>query len=177
MKEWFYFIYNKLGEYGPLILIIQSIVLLKEKQQYLFYFIYGYFLNILLNLCLKGLIQQPRPLENHKLFELAIKNGKRFIFKNGLPHDIFGMPSGHSQSVLYTTCFIYSVFKKYNILIPFILISMITLCQRVTSKMHSIPQIIVGSIVGIIFGYFTYYIAKKKNEGVLKEKLDDNAPI
>ena len=177
MKDWSYYIYNKLGEFGPLILILYAILLLKEKYQYFFYFIYGYFLNILLNLFLKGLIQQPRPLDDNKLFHIALKNGKRFIFKNGLPHDIFGMPSGHAQSSLYTTTFIYLVFKNYTILAPFIIISFITLCQRVTSKMHTLTQIIAGSIVGILFSYFVYYMANKKTKGILKEKPDDHAVL
>ena len=177
MKEWLYFIYNKIGKLGPLISIISAIVLLKEKYHYLSYFIFGSLLNVLLNLFLKGLIQQPRPLEDTKLFNLALKNGKRFIFKNGMPHDIFGMPSGHAQSVFYTMTFVYFVFKNVKLLIPFIFISIITLCQRVTSNMHSIPQVICGSIVGALFGYFIYTTAKKKTEGVLKEKEDDNAPL
>lgn len=177
MNEIIYFLYNKLGELGPFILIVRTLVLLKEKHHYFFYFIYGSFLNIFLNLFLKGLIQQPRPLEDQKLFNIALKNGKRIVFKNGIPHDIFGMPSGHAESVFYTMTFVYLVFRDFTTMIPFIFISIITLCQRVTSNMHSIFQVIGGSIVGTLFGYFIYTMAKKKTEGILKQKKDDNAPV
>ena len=108
MLNTFYYIINLIGKYGPFILIVITLYLLRNRNNLFFYYIIGIFMNILLNLVLKGVILEPRPLQDHKLFNLAIKNGKRFIFKNGIiPHDICGMPSGHAQSALFSTTFIY----------------------------------------------------------------------
>ena len=90
--------------------------LLWNKRNLLFYYIIGGFFNAILNLVLKGIFQQPRPSEDYDKFNLVLKNGQRFIFKNGIPFDVFGMPSGHAQSVLYSTAFIYLALQKTNIL-------------------------------------------------------------
>ena len=144
------------GQYGPFILLFMSLYLLKNLNNYLFYFTFGYFLNILLNIVLKGLIQQPRPMDDEHLFNIAMNNGKRFIMHNGMPFDIFGMPSGHSQSVMYSTCFIFLVLKNIKITIFYLLISIITFYQRVIEKYHTVFQVIIGNIVGgLIFIYNT----------------------
>ncbi len=72
------------------------------------YYVYGFALNAILTLGLKGIFKQPRPSEDLKLFNLAIKDSKRFKFVDGYPYDIFGMPSGHASSVIYSTMFIAS---------------------------------------------------------------------
>ena len=166
-----------IGQYGPLILILYSIFLLWNHHNLFFYYTIGIFVDSLLNIILKGIIQLPRPSEDPKLFNLALKNGKRFIFKNGMPHDIFGMPSGHAQSSFFSTAFIYLSLKQTNLLAIYLLISLITLWQRVIDNYHTVLQVIVGSIVGTIFGYFVYYLSQKKIKNRIREKKDDNAPV
>ena len=168
---------KEIGQYGPLILIISSTVLLWNHHNLFFYYIIGIFADSLLNIILKGIIQLPRPSEDPKLFNIALKNGKRFIFKNGMPHDIFGMPSGHAQSSFFSTTFIYLSLRKTNISIIYLLLSFITLFQRVIDNFHTVLQVIVGSIVGILFGYFVYYLSQEKLKNKIREKPDDNAPI
>ena len=114
-------LFNKFGAYGPVILYFLSIYLLRDKNNLLFYYIIGAFVNAILNLILKGIFQQPRPSEDYDKFNLALKNGKRFIFKNGVPLDVFGMPSGHAQAALYSTVFIYLALQKTNILYLYLL--------------------------------------------------------
>jgi membrane-associated phospholipid phosphatase len=105
-----------IGLFGPLILFLFSVFLLWNKSNYLTYYVYGSVLNGLLTLILKGIFKQPRPSEDPRLFNLAIKESKRFKFIDGYPYDIFGMPSGHSSSVLYSTMFIFIfiIFYDYN---------------------------------------------------------------
>lgn len=168
---------NYAGNYGPVILFSYSVFLLWRKSNYLTYYVYGFILNALLTLILKGIFKQPRPSEDPKLFNLAIKESKRFKFIDGYPHDIFGMPSGHSSSVLYSTMFIFWVFKNNMFLLTYLLISMNTMIQRINSNNHTLTQVIAGAFVGSIFSYFMYYMARQKIMGNLLLKMDDDGPI
>ena len=166
-----------IGIYGPLILFLISVFLLWNKSNYLTYYVYGFILNGLLTLFLKGIFKQPRPSEDPKLFNLAIKESKRFKFIDGYPHDIFGMPSGHSSYVIFSTMFIFCVFKNNRFLLLYLLFSMITMIQRITSNNHTLTQIIAGAIVGAIFSYLIFYMARQKIMGSLLLKKDDDGPI
>ena len=171
------YFFNKLGNNGPLILTLISFFLLWNKKNLFCYYTIGIFLSIILNLVLKGLFKMPRPSEDIKTFNLALKNGKRFIFKNGVPHDMFGMPSGHSQSVMFSTIFVFLSLKNYKILYLYLLISIITMCQRIYYNHHTLIQVIAGDMVGLFFGYLMFYLCKKNIMGLIREKKDDNAPI
>ena len=169
-------IFDRFGQYGPIILIIYSCYLLWDKSNLFFYYVVGIFINAILNLIIKGIIQEPRPSEDLKTFELSLKNGNRFLFKDGIPHDIFGMPSGHTQSSLFSTIFIFLSLKNLNILRIYLLISFIIMAQRVAFNYHTINQVIVGAIVGGLFGYSMFYMAQNKLMGVIREKIDDYGP-
>ena len=169
-------IFDRFGQYGPIILIIYSCYLLWDKSNLFFYYIVGIFINAILNLIIKGIIQEPRPSEDLKTFELLLKNGRRFLFKDGIPHDIFGMPSGHTQSSLFSTIFIFLSLKNLNILRVYLLISFIIMTQRVAFNHHTINQVIVGAIVGGLFGFVMFYMAQNKLMGVIREKIDDYGP-
>ena len=170
-------LFNEFGTFGPIILIFLSMYLLWNNDNLFFYYMVGVFSNAVLNLVLKGLIQHPRPSEDIKQFNLALSHGKRFLFKDGMPHDIFGMPSGHSQSALFSTVYIYMSLRKTNILYVYLFISFLTIVQRVAYNYHTVLQVIIGSIVGIVFSYFIYYLAKKQITGLLIKKKDDDGPI
>jgi membrane-associated phospholipid phosphatase len=170
-------ILKEIGQYGPLILIFLSMYLLWNKHNLFFYYCVGYFSDAILNLVLKGIIKQPRPSEDIKQFNLALTHGKRFLFKDGIPHDIFGMPSGHSQSVFFSTIFIYLSLRKKNIFYVYLIISLLTMIQRVTFNYHTTLQVIVGAIIGAAFAYFIYYLAGEKIKGHITEKKDDFGPI
>jgi membrane-associated phospholipid phosphatase len=170
-------ILNLIGEFGPIILFLCSIYLLWKKRNLLFYYIIGVFANSILNIILKGIIQQPRPSEDEKLFNLALSNSAKNVFKNGLPFDTFGMPSGHAQSVFFSTCFIYLALKNRNILLFYLLFSFLTMFQRVYNNYHTIFQIIVGSLLGTLFAWFVFHLAQQKLKGRIREKFDDFGPI
>ena len=177
MYNYINIIFNFIGTYGPIILFLISVFLLWNKSNYLTYYIYGYILNLLLTLFLKGIFKQPRPSEDQKLFKLAIKESKSIYFIDGYPYDVFGMPSGHCSSVLYSTMFIFWVFKNNNFLLMYLLISLITIIQRVNSSNHTVLQVIVGALIGTIFSYLIFYMARQKIMGNLILKKDDKGPI
>lgn len=171
------FIYN-FGNSGPIVLFFYSLLLLWDKNTMFYYYVYGFFLNAILNFILKGLIQEPRPFEDPKLFNIALKHSIRFKFTNGYPYDIFGMPSGHTQSIFFSIIFIYLAFKdKKTILIVYLFIGLITMYQRVLFKQHTVLQVVAGAMVGVLFGGFIYYMAQQKIIGKLRFKKDDNGPI
>jgi len=170
-------LYN-LGQYGSHILFISSLFLLWNNANLFFYYIVGIFINKILNLIIKGGLQQPRPSEDPKEFELALRNGKRFIFKDGyLSYDIFGMPSGHTQTAFFSLIYIFLSLRKPNITIFYLVISLIVVYQRIKYNYHTLLQTIIGCIIGSIFAYYVYYLAQEKIKGNIKSKLDDFAPI
>jgi hypothetical protein len=169
---------SEIGKYGPIILLITTCYFLWNKNNMLFYYVIGFFINTMLNIILKGIIQQPRPLEEKTQFNAAIKNGKQFIFKDsGIPFDIFGMPSGHLQSCLYSTGFIFLTLKRRNLLFFYLFISLVTMYQRIHDNMHTIIQTIVGAFIGILVSYGKYYFVNQKTKGLIREKKDDFGPI
>ena len=168
---------KQIGGYGPFILMIISIFLLRNKWNLLFYYILFFGVSILINLVVKGIIQQPRPSIDPKTFNLMMKNKERYIYKHGIPYDIFGMPSGHSQSVIFSTIFVYFSLRDFKILLLYVLVSTITLFQRVTCDHHTVSQVIVGSSIGFILGYIGYTMAKINIEGKKTAKKDDYGPI
>ena len=162
-----------IGSNGPLILFIASVYLLRNSQNGLYYYIIGSILNTILNVVLKGIFQQPRPIYDKDLFKVALNYNKKHQFM--IPSNIYGMPSGHAQSVFYSTIFIYLMFKNSNITIFYLLISLITLFQRIEELWHTVFQVIIGSLIGLIFGYFIFYMYQQKMMGSLKLKKDDFA--
>jgi membrane-associated phospholipid phosphatase len=167
----------KIFAYGPFFLIILSWFLLWNKNTLFFYYTIGLFLDTILNLVLKGLFKQPRPSADPQKFNLAITHGKRFLFKDGMPYDIFGMPSGHSQSVLFSTVFMYFALKDKKIIYIYAIISLLTMIQRIYSYNHTLFQTIVGAFIGSIVGYLMFFLSGQKLTGIITEKLDDFGPI
>ena len=168
---------DEFGSYGPLILLFLSMFLLWNNHNLFFYYTVGIFVNTILNIILKAIIQQPRPTEDLKKFNLALTHGKRFLFKDGVPFNIFGMPSGHAQSAFFSTVFIYLSLRQENLLYFYTLFSLLIISQRVIFNYHTILQVIAGAIVGATFAYFVYYLAREKMKGHIREKKDDDGPI
>ena len=167
-----------IGNNGPLILLLLSIFFLRKKLTYLYVYLIGYFLCILLNTILKGIFLQPRPYYKTDIFNIYMNNHiKKFKGSIGLPFDDFGMPSGHSQSVMYSTIFIYLVLKHNNIFYLYLASALLTCYQRVSLDYHSISQVIVGATVGSSFAYFVYQLAREKIKGRIREKPDDFGPL
>lgn len=165
------------GEYGPVILTLLSWYLLWNNKNLFFYYTVGIFTNAVLNLILKGIIQEPRPMFDNKNVRLLKAHGKEYFYQNGIPFDIFGMPSGHVQACLFSTVFIYLALKQNNILYIYIPLTLLTCYQRVKFEYHTISQIIVGGITGAAFAYFVYQLTIEKIKNRIREKPDDYGPV
>jgi len=69
------------------------------------------------------------------------------------------MPSGHAQSVSFTTLYVYLVTKSKNLLMGGGFISVLSLIQRYRFKRHSIEQLLVGTIIGCFVAYISYNLS------------------
>ena len=161
---------DALGYYGPYLAFFLSIFLLYKTKTYLIIYLIGFVINMIINYVLKGIIKEARPAAKSPISNPLLSNN---------PYSgshIYGMPSGHAQGILYSTAYIIGALHNFKISALFLLLSFNTIIQRVRYKNHTIAQVIVGSIVGIIVGYGFYTYAKKILEGSLREVRDDNAP-
>ena len=120
---------------------------------------------------MKGIIRQPRPGEDKRLFNLKLMSKNKV---NRIGHDIFGMPSGHAQLTFYVSSFIFFTLKDKWIPMMYFIVSLITLYQRVKYKNHTFEQVVIGAIVGIIMGYAFSLYNKRVLSGEPSAKKDDN---
>jgi membrane-associated phospholipid phosphatase len=142
-----------IGENGPIILFFISLLLLLNKYILILYYIIGFIINLLLNIVIKNIIKEPRPTNKYqKNFEKRIK---------AVSSDTYGMPSGHAQSIFYSLIFIHKSFNNIYLSLFYLLICLNTLHQRVNMGYHSISQVIVGAIIGLIVGYIVYNFSQK----------------
>jgi membrane-associated phospholipid phosphatase len=130
----------------------------------------GFVLNIVVNNILKQIIKQPRPKGDLDIFDPSKKHN---YSRN--PVQVYGMPSGHSQMVLFSTTYIYLVFKNIPITLLYLLLTLNTVIQRIRYKNHTVMQVIVGSFVGAFLAYIAYTYATNNLVGKLDTKPDDNA--
>ena len=155
-------IFEVVGVFGPEMLVLLSIILLYKYKKITFLLVYlvVFVFNVLLNYILKGIFRQPRPMDDVQLFKIEE------LYKNKVGFDKYGMPSGHAQTVLYSTIFIHLVLNNWNITLFYLIISLITMYQRVYFKQHTVLQVIVGAILGMFVGWMGYTFGKKKVKGV-----------
>ena len=59
----------------------------------------------------------------------------------------------------------------------YLLVSLLTMYQRVLFNEHTVLQVFAGALVGILFGGFMYLLAQQKIIGKLRAKKDDDGPI
>jgi membrane-associated phospholipid phosphatase len=154
-----FIILKTIGEYSPKMLFIFSVFLLRNKTNLLFYYLLFFGIRKRVSLVLKKFFNQPRPSMDLKTFQLMIQNKERYVNKHGgLPCNVYGMPSGHSQSVVFSTVFIYYCLRDYNVVLVYTEISLKKLFQRVIHDDHTVMQVIVGSLTGYILGYVGYIV-------------------
>ena len=152
---------NYIGYYGPIILLISTIILLFNTKIFLYTYFLGFVINSIFNFIIKGAIKQKRPLNDVK---------SKIIKESRLGNEIYGMPSGHSQSVMFSTLFVFRALKNDLITFIYLIISGTTMWQRVYNYSHSLLQILIGGTLGSIFGYYAYKYAKKINKKMKKNK-------
>ena len=152
---------NYIGYYGPIILLISTIILLFNTKIFLYTYFLGFVINSIFNFIIKGVIKQKRPLNDVK---------SKIIKESRLGNEIYGMPSGHSQSVMFSTLFVLLALKNDLITFIYLIISGTTMWQRVYNYSHSPLQILIGGTIGSLFGYYAYKYSKKVTKKMEKKE-------
>jgi len=160
-------IIDVLGNYGSIILFFITLIILRNKSTWLFAYIFGYVFSIILNITLKVFYRHPRPNQNIDIFYAREK-------KNLTQYTNYGMPSGHAQGVIFSTAYIWFSTHNYWVALFYILISCLTIYQRIAYNYHDIIQVAVGIIVGLVVAYIFFIYVKRAIPGVLRLKPDDN---
>jgi membrane-associated phospholipid phosphatase len=99
------------------------------------------------------------------------KNPAQFGDINNPPYKgSYGMPSGHSQTTITFAVFLIMALFDYHLnlsnsmlyFITFIIsiYSIMVLWSRIYLKCHTIQQVIIGSIIGAMLGYYGYIYGK-----------------
>jgi membrane-associated phospholipid phosphatase len=142
---------DTLGFYGPIIMFLFVTIAIRKQTPFFISYVLGFFVNAYLNKILKVLIREPRP------------NGSRNFtgLDNYENEEQFGMPSGHAQSVFYSILFYFYLTQNWYILVGSLFLGILTLYQRWKYKNHSVKQLIIGSLIGILFSFFVFYLTKK----------------
>ena len=167
----FQHIFDLIGFSAPGILFFTTIFLLRNKMNYMKYFIGGYFLTSILNTLLKYILKEPRPSNDWELFKIGITHKKRFGYER------YGMPSGHAQHCGYVLVFVTLVLNNPWITGIYSIFTLICMYQRYLYENHTIKQVVVGLLIGLGTGYLLYEVATKKLIGNLKMRPDDDGPI
>ena len=102
---------------------------------------------IIIHIILKMLLKESRPPEYYET-PSTYPEWMESTFNK------YGMPSGHSQVIGFLSSFIWFYTKNISFLIVNLLLSIITMYQRVAIKRHTLKQVIYGYSIGWLIGYF-----------------------
>ena len=142
-----------LGFWGPYLLIIStSYALIIYNESYLKIYLFFTVVGSILNSIIKSLIKQPRPKRQRFLYD--------FEHRQQTHGQEYGMPSGHAQSSFYSLFTVLFMIPNMYITITSILIACNTCFQRWVYRNHTITQIIMGSICGILLFCLSYKVSE-----------------
>ena len=135
----------KIGMYGHLLMF--GLV-----TYYFFYMksaLWGYWIGSAVNemvvVILKRILKQPRPAP---------------ISLDKEAHDYYGMPSGHTQHTIFSIVYVALMNPNVIWLLCLSLLSGVSMYERVHNNKHTIWQIIVGGMLGIMMAGITYKLTK-----------------
>ncbi len=144
-------IFDNIGFYAPFILVVINSYSMWEKYIYFIFYLIFIFINEGLNRYLKLIFKQPRPIGYGDNTEM------RIVYKGA---HLYGMPSGHAQSVFFSLIYSWLVLESPYLFIFELFICFVSLYQRIKYKKHTLNQVLIGSLVGGSFGFFGYYFVK-----------------
>ena len=147
-------ILDYIGYHGPLIHIIITFCLLWNFKTYLFVYLIGIIINHWIIILLKDAIAEHRPDGWRKIPYID----SEILEKGAL---VYGMPSGHSQTLFYSIAFLYLVKRKFYIILFSFVLAVLTWYQRWKYKRHSLKQLFVGAVIGGLFGTGMYYFTNR----------------
>jgi membrane-associated phospholipid phosphatase len=138
-------------------IIIFTYFLYYQKFFWLWIYVLLYTINYFIVRILQKSLRDPRP-----------RDGKQFMKDEFHNSEAYGMPSGHTQTILFSLVYFFMVTRSVPWLIMMCFIAVCTISQRLIYRKHTILQIIVGGILGSAYGYFTYlWINDYKKNGYL----------
>ena len=140
------------GYEGPNISLVITSVALLDQKKYLGSFILFYFVDYYLIGLLKNMIEEPRP---KGYLDKKNDDGGKY---EGIA--FYGMPSGHSAIVWYSTVFLWLVKRSPYLLIIELVICFNTMYQRWSFKKHSIEQLAVGALLGGSVAWISVLVTK-----------------
>lgn len=139
-----------LGFFSEIFMIILTIALIHRQSVDLIFYLLFLWINGHFNRWLKDLIQQRRPPNPIKFLASEHFSKKKVIF---------GMPSGHSQSVFFSITYLFLFFHSMNAWIYLALfIAALMLFERWYFHNHTVSQLCVGAAVGALSAYVAYEI-------------------
>ena len=160
-----------IGYLAPIIMLVITLLLLRNLTNYLSYFTFGYIINLVVNALLKWFIKEPRPTNDWKILQLGITHNKRVGFEK------YGMPSGHAQDCGFLLAFSTLVIDSPWVTSIYSILSLICLYQRYLYQNHTLLQVIIGFVIGLGIGYLFYELGAKKLVGNIKMRPDDDGPL
>ena len=152
-------ILDTIGYIGPLIILLINIYSFFYRKPYLFAYLISIFVNSLINSTLKSIYQIPR--QSNQIYFSKYENFEGV--------NAYGMPSGHAQSVSFSTMYLYLAQVNSYFVIISLFICCLTFIQRYKYRRHTAIELLVGSFIGICFAYIvfhstTYYLETQTYE-------------
>lgn len=145
-----------LGFFSEFLVLILIIYLLYDQTTNLLFFLVGISFNGLINRILKPIFKDPRPSSPIKFLHSEKFPQKIEYSKNS---NYYGMPSGHSQNVAYSLAYLYWTIPESNIMkLASLLIGALTVFERWWFRNHTLLQLGVGIMVGLILARFTIWL-------------------
>jgi len=139
-------LFDGIGFYGPIIVIIIGITILWNQKKYMWAYLIGAICNSYFNRYLKSIFLEERPLH-------PIPFSKYEIYNNV---ERYGMPSGHASAIGFSIMYLLLV-KPNSVWLPICaFIGMLTLYQRWKYRRHTVEQVFIGTIMGSISGWIVY---------------------
>lgn len=148
-------ILSNIGYYGPLnLLVLIFFMYYKTHKPIIVYIltILWQLFSLLLNIILKFIFKQKRPTQLTNDINNTTYNTTYSTIHKTIYNDKYGMPSGHAQSVMSQLTFIIFYFKNKYIKVLALIQTIITLWQRYYTNQHTINQLLIGSLIGIVIG-------------------------
>lgn len=142
---------------------IYNYMIFKNKYSLIMFIII--FISIIINALTKYQLIHFMKRFNHKLPLLGSFCRPNDVKCENLTILGYGMPSGHSQIASFIPAIYYFLFKDYedfsiSKFITLISIGLFIMTTRYTSKKHSIQQILMGSLYGILIAYLMSFPIK-----------------
>ena len=145
-----------LGITGPIILFFYALYALQKYPPYLSVFVPGFLANVLINLIIKRIVREPKPMRN---FDDTI------VLDSYYQHEWliwlertneYGMPSMFVQSACFITAFLYQVLCSFKVLFFTSMIVLLTVYYQYKYRIHTVFQILAGMGLGSLLGILTF---------------------